>query len=299
MRHYTDCAVLRSKLSEKLRIEIVDRVQENPVLRDFLTLFELLYMKPAQVKSSRQKIKELVRSGTPADSSISGWILLHTACSLGDKDLVEILVLRVGPKGGNTCSRRSWKFTNGSTTFPSKGVSTVDIIGFPPPDIIALVCYHHQLFDLFKEDIIWELQHLPNLANILLVEGVHFSHEADTESLLNRHYFNTKDIGAPHFNITKVIQWLCNTLCLQQLQQRQALLEALFLGVITSHYKNEQTIEESVEFLLNSGYSVTENLNFTNELLPVPLLTPLLLKHGCEIQDSQTDEFGGTGCTIL
>ena len=185
MRHYTDCAVLRSKLSEKLGIEIVDRVQENPVLRDFLTPFELLYMKLAQVKSSRQKIKELVRSGTPANSSINGWALLHTACSLGDKDLVEILVLRVGPKGGTTCSRRSWKLEE--------------------------------------------------------------AHEADTESLLNRHYFKyTKDIGAPHFNIMKVIQWLCNTLCLQ-LQQRQALLEALFLGVITSHYKNEQTIEESVE----------------------------------------------------
>ena len=59
----------------------------------------------AEVSSKIGLIKQHVEYGCPVDFSVDGWNFLHTACFVGNSDLLEFLLVRAKEKGGQNCKK--------------------------------------------------------------------------------------------------------------------------------------------------------------------------------------------------
>ena len=71
-------------------------------MKELTTVESLL---KAEVSSKIGLIKQHVENGCPVDFSVDGWNFLHTACFVGNSDLLEFLLLRAKEKGGQNCKK--------------------------------------------------------------------------------------------------------------------------------------------------------------------------------------------------
>ena len=136
----------RNILSRDLRMTIRDydsHFQQNQTLRDLLSPEKL--HRP-EVRSQVGRIKEFVENGVPPDCCLAGWSLLHTACAIGDIGVVKFLL---GKVKYHRPEEEEWDY---NTEFDGES-QTFQIVGSPPPCVIALVCHHSQLVELFKNDL--------------------------------------------------------------------------------------------------------------------------------------------------
>ena len=114
------------------RIKIYNFFDSNPLVKTLLTPSEL---QKEAVREKVMEIKGLVEKGMPADLSLNGWTLLHTACAVGDTKLARWLILK-----GGECTFE-WK------------KSSLSIIRKTPesmePFQVAMALHYDQMMDLF------------------------------------------------------------------------------------------------------------------------------------------------------
>ena len=71
-------------------------------IKEWTTVENLL---KAKVSSKIGLIKQHVENGFPVDFSVDGWNFLHTACFVGNSDLLEFLLVKAKEKDGQICKK--------------------------------------------------------------------------------------------------------------------------------------------------------------------------------------------------
>ena len=206
-------------------IEIFNFFDNNPLMRALLTPSEL---QKNGVKEKVVEIKKFVESGeVPANLSLKGWSLLHTACAIGDADLARWLIAM-----GGEC-KFQWK------------KAALSIIKKTPesmrPMDVAMALHYDQILDVFGSEH-------PNLRLLML----------NTSSKMD--WYST--MHNPECDFTCLVRRLCDQGGYTK-QEKQLFFQSLMEGCLhflsskkqpLSCYK-DCVLSSTVQFLLECGCS--------------------------------------------
>ena len=284
------------ELATLLGIEIKDFLEQYSMLKLLLSPLELLN---AEVRNRVWQIKSLVENcGVPANFSINKWSLLHTACAVGNAEIVEFLLER-----------------DDSKDFPRDEIVLGNTIFYPAPVTIALLLHHYHLFIFFQAELTTQVEPANRNSRDSVSVSAEISFLANEFKLWlptldcdfgsKRNILSTGWIQEMHNKNclpSELIQTLCRVGPYRDVASREYLLESILKFVESKDRVGQdcQALLEGVKFILESGCATTAT-NFNQEGLKKPFLSmavtqptivSLLLEHGASV--NQTDSEGNT-----
>ena len=284
---------------KQMGIEVVDIIDKNNTLKTLLMPGKLT--SPGLKGQVRDQIQSLVREqGIPANCSLDGWSLLHTACAFGDVELAQWLISRGGrcefewkSKVGLVASshhelyRDYYDYEDESDGNEKPTAKDCRIWSTYPSEFQVALSLHHSN-DIHHLASILEAHFAlsPQLTAANVMDWCFFQDDVCTGSNVQDGSAWMKAMHNPQCNPMKHLRHAISVVSGDQVS-RETLLDELFRRIDNEVCCEEEALAGAVKFLIGSDFKEEDDPKDTCPSDPCVVM-PYLLRAGSRLSVFQS-----------